>query len=199
MLQITNPLPLFNDLQGELLDAGYIYIGTANADPQVSPISVYWDTGLTQPATQPIRTRGGYPVNEGAPANFYTGATDYSIRVLDSNSNLVFYVPLAAAAAATNYQPLDSNLTAISGQANAPFGLSLLTAATAAAAKALLGLGTYLATAGGTMTGNITRSGAGPHIYHTDSSLTSGRFMWTAAGAADPTSADGDLWAEVAS
>lgn len=44
------------------------------------------------------------------------------------------------------------------------------------------------------MTGNLVRQGAGPHLYHTTASFTSGRVFVTAAGAADPTSQPGDIW-----
>jgi hypothetical protein len=47
---------------------------------------------------------------------------------------------LAAATAATTYQPLDSDLTAIAGLTTATFGRSLLTQADAAAARATLGV-----------------------------------------------------------
>lgn len=198
MLQIGNPFPQFFDLEGALLDAGYIYIGIANGDPEVSPLQCYWDTALSIPATQPLRTRGGFIVNNGVPSGVYIAASDYSVRVKDADSNLVYYVKAAQAAAGNSYQPLDSDLTSISTQANQPFGLSLLTAATAAAGRALLAIGSYLATAGGTMTGNIVRSGAGPHLYHTDSTFGSGRILVTVAGAADPCTTDGDVWAELA-
>jgi hypothetical protein len=44
---------------------------------------------------------------------------------------------------------------------------------------------------------NIVRSGAGPHLYHVNSSFSSGRVYVTAAGAADPTSVPGDVWIEL--
>ena len=44
-----------------------------------------------------------------------------------------------------------------------------------------------LATTGGTMTGNITRTGAGPHLYHASSSLTSGAVEIVPTGTARPT------------
>lgn len=197
-MKIGNPTELFFDLQGALLDNGYIYVGTASADPEVSPIQLYWDSGFTVPATQPLRTRGGTIVNNGAPARAFVNATDYSIRTRDANANLVDYIASASDSGGVAYQPLDGDLTAISAQANQPFGLSLLTAATAAAGRALLGIANWLSTTGGTVTGNIVRSGAGPHAYHNDSSLTSGRIMWTSAGAADPTTTDGDIWLELA-
>lgn len=60
--------------------------------------------------------------------------------------------------------------------------------ASARAAFAVLG------TAGGAMMGNITRSGAGPHLYHTTAGFGSGRVFYTAVGAPDPTSLAGDIW-----
>jgi hypothetical protein len=198
MQRIDYPLPLFLDLHGALLDAGYIYIGVANADPEVSPLACFWNSGLTTPAAQPFRTRGGYIVNSGLPSNVYTAATDYSIRIRDADGNLISYIPSAQAGAGAAYQPLDSDLTAIAAQGTQPFGRSLLNAASAMAARALLSLGNYLASSGGTVTGNIVRSGAGPHLYHATGAYTSGKLYTTNAGAADPTSADGEIWLELA-
>jgi hypothetical protein len=196
-MRVDNPYTIFLDLHGDLLDAGYIYVGVANADPEVSPRQVYWDPGFTQPAAQPLRTRGGVVVNNGAPSLFFVNASDYSLRIRDADSNLVSYTASAATSGAS-YQPLDSDLTAIAALSTQPFGRSLLTAASAAAARALLVIGSYLPLAGGTMTGNILRSGAGPHTYHSDGSFTSGKITATDAGAADPTVNNGDIWLELA-
>lgn len=49
-----------------------------------------------------------------------------------------------------------------------------------------------LPTAGGTMTGNITRSGKGIHPYFSASAMTGGRIFIQAAGT-DPTSLAGDI------
>lgn len=195
-MRVDNPFTLYLDLTGALLDAGNIYVGTANADPEVSPLQVYWNSSFSQPAAQPLRTRGGVVVNNGAPALMFVNATDFSLRVRDADGNQVSYVPSAAAAIAS-YQPLDSDLTAIAAVGTQAFGRSLLAAASAAAAKALLGLGTYLQLSGGTMTGNILRSGSGPHLYHGTSSYTSGKVYVTSAGAADPTTSVGDIWLEL--
>lgn len=64
-------------------------------------------------------------------------------------------------------------------------------AATLADARAALGA---FAAAGGTVSGNITRSSAGSHLYHTNAALASGRVFLTATGASDPTSLAGDIW-----
>jgi hypothetical protein len=195
MQRLTYPFPLFLDQRGALLDAGKIYIGAANADPELSPIQVYWDTALTIPATQPLRTRGGVIVNNGSPAVAYVAEDDYSMRVRDADNNLVAYAKTATdIASGPVYQPLDDDLTAIAELATTTFGRSLLTTADATALKTVLGVVPSLPLTGGTVSGNITRSGAGPHLYHNDTTLTSGRLFITAAGAADPTSAPGDLW-----
>lgn len=50
----------------------------------------------------------------------------------------------------------------------------------------------YLPLSGGTMTGNITRSGQGVHLYHKSSSHSSGGI--TVSAAAPSGGANGDLW-----
>ena len=86
---ITPPFPTFTDLDGQPLEAGYIWIGVENLPPQTNPQTAYWDEALTQPAAQPIRTSGGYPVNNGTPAALYAPGA-YSILVQDSRGTLVY-------------------------------------------------------------------------------------------------------------
>jgi len=88
-LSIQPPYPAFAGTDGQPLENGYIYVGTVNLNPQVNPITVYWDAALTIPAAQPIRTLNGYPVYQGTPSRFYAGS-DYSIQVLDSKGSLVY-------------------------------------------------------------------------------------------------------------
>lgn len=89
VLSVNPPYPIFSETDGQPLENGYIWIGTVNLDPQVNPISVYWDSAKTIPAAQPIRTLGGYPVYNGTPSRFYVGS-DYSIRVMDKDGSLVY-------------------------------------------------------------------------------------------------------------
>jgi hypothetical protein len=97
-LSIQPTYPIFTDIDGQPLEAGYVWIGQTNLDPQVNPINVYWDAALTIPAAQPIRTLGGYPSNSGTPARLYVNS-DYSIRVQNRNGSMVY----SAAAATERY------------------------------------------------------------------------------------------------
>lgn len=102
MLQIQSPFQQLFDKNGSPLDDGYIYIGTANANPETSPIAIYWDDAGTLPAAQPLRTLNGYIVRSGTPARVYTAADDFSMTVKDKQGRVVFSVLDATA---------DSNLT----------------------------------------------------------------------------------------
>ena len=84
--------PIFTDIDGQPLDNGYIWIGTANLNPITNPTNVYWDAALTQLATQPIRTLGGYPSRSGTPARLYTNG-NYSIQVQNRNGSVVYSAP----------------------------------------------------------------------------------------------------------
>jgi hypothetical protein len=93
-LSIQPTYPIFTDIDGQPLEAGYVWIGQANLDPQVNPINVYWDAALTISAPQPIRTLGGYPSRNGTPARLYVNS-DYSIRVMNKNGSVVYSAPSA--------------------------------------------------------------------------------------------------------
>jgi hypothetical protein len=89
-LAILNPFDFFVGLDGLPLNGGYIYVGTAGIDPEISPVQLYWDLAGTQPATQPLRTSRGYLVNGAAPARAVVNG-NYSLRVRDANGNQVYY------------------------------------------------------------------------------------------------------------
>jgi hypothetical protein len=93
-LSIQPTYPIFTDIDGQPLEAGYVWLGQANLDPQVNPINAYWDAALTIAAPQPIRTLGGYPSNSGTPARLYVNS-DYSIRVQNRNGSTVYSAPAA--------------------------------------------------------------------------------------------------------
>lgn len=86
---VKQPYTTFLDIDGDPLDGGYIYIGTAGLEPEANQIQVYFDSDLTIPATQPIRTNSGYTVNSGSPASIYCATNDYSISVRNKNNTIV--------------------------------------------------------------------------------------------------------------
>lgn len=88
-LSIQPTYPIFTDIDGQPLEDGYVWIGAANLAPIGNPITVYWDAALTIPAAQPIRTRGGYPMNSGTPARLFVGS-DYSIQVQNKNGSVIY-------------------------------------------------------------------------------------------------------------
>lgn len=91
-LSINPPYPVFPDIDGQPLEDGYIWIGTAGMNPISNPIVVYWDAALTIPAPQPIRTIGGFPARAGSPARLYAGS-DYSIQVQNKNGSVTYSAP----------------------------------------------------------------------------------------------------------
>lgn len=96
---------------------------------------------------------------------------------------------LQAATAATTYQPLDSDLTAIAGLSTTTFGRSLLTQADAAAARTTIGAGTGNGTVTG-VTGSapITSTGGAAPAIGISAATTSAAGSMSAA---DKTKLDG--------
>lgn len=195
-LRIGNPLPFFTDKRGLPMDGGKLYVGEVNDDPQISPVQVYLDEDCTVEAPQPLLIVGGFVTHDGNPAFFYVAEDAYSLRVRDRDLGEVYYFP-DAVVEETRWQPVSGILTAIAALMATPYGLGVLTQADAPAMRNYIGLVAALPLAGGTMTGNILREGAGAHLYHKDPTYTSGRVFVTANGAADPTSIIGDVWLEL--
>lgn len=92
-LSIQVPFPVFQDRDGQPLDNGYVWIGVANLNPQTNPIVAYFDSALTIPAAQPLRTINGYVSNAGTPAQIYVDAVNFSILVQDSKGSMVYNFP----------------------------------------------------------------------------------------------------------
>ena len=118
-LSISPPFPIFSDSDGTALENGYIFIGIANLGPIGNPINVYWDAALTIPAAQPIRTLGGYPINNGTPARLYV-SSQYSIQVQNRNGSVVYSAPVDTdfmSSANISYLPAGTGAVAITVQA----------------------------------------------------------------------------------
>ena len=112
LTQLAPPYPIFTDKNGDPLDAGYLYFGTANLNPETNPIQVYYDSALTQPAAQPIRTSNGYVMRNGSPALIYANS-QFSVTVRNKNNELVIYSPvglgIVPGTAATNTDQMTYN------------------------------------------------------------------------------------------
>lgn len=90
MLQVQSPFQQFFGLEGDPLDGGNIYIGTAGQNPETNPIAVFWDSAGTIPAEQPVKTSNGYVVRNGTPSRIYILAEDYSIVAKDKRGRIIF-------------------------------------------------------------------------------------------------------------
>lgn len=193
MQKLGNPVPFFIDTRGAPLDGGYVYVGVADADPEIDPIGVFWDKDLTIVAAQPLRTIGGLIVNGTTPADAFYAEDDFSMRVTDAGDVQVFY-SASVYASDSGFQPLDSDLTAIAALGTTSFGRNLLTLANQAALAAAVG---YTPFTGGTVTTNVVRSSAGTHLYWASPTLTSGRVYQITEGDADPSTLPGDWVVEL--
>jgi Pectate lyase superfamily protein len=94
--KIVDPYQFFTDRNGDALDGGYVYVGVAGQDPELSPQACFFDKALTIPATQPLRTIAGYIVNPGAgnsPSDIFIAGGPLSIRVRDKQLVQIFYKP----------------------------------------------------------------------------------------------------------
>lgn len=143
MTKLVNPVPLFLDGRGALLDAGYIYVGAVGTDPEVgaNQLALFWDKALTIPAAQPLRTLGGVIVNGMNIGQPYFAEIDFSTTIRDADGQLVGYFPTAFDLGGVAYQPLDADLTAIAALASTAYGRAFLTIANQAALQALVGIG----------------------------------------------------------
>ena len=86
---VSEPFPTFHDRDGQPLDAGYLYFGTAGLPALTNQIPVYVDALLTIPVAQPVRTLNGFPQYQGAACRLYVNANDFSVAVHQSDNTLV--------------------------------------------------------------------------------------------------------------
>lgn len=85
------PFEFIVGTDGKALDGGKIYIGQPGQDPRQYPATVYWDSAMTFPAAQPVRTQNGFIVNNNAPSSIYL-AGSYSLLVTDAFDVQQYYV-----------------------------------------------------------------------------------------------------------
>jgi hypothetical protein len=109
-LKIESPFSYFPDDDGQPLENGSIYVGVENQNPEVHPITVYFDEALTIPAAQPIKVEAGYAVRNGSPAVIYTAENDFSITIRDRHNRIV-----VTALSASSLADIESQLAATTG------------------------------------------------------------------------------------
>ena len=91
MTQKVEPLyRTFQDIDGQPLELGYIYVGTATLAAKTNQITIYSDPELTTALTQPVRTAGGYAMNAGSPTNIYTAVDNFSLDISNKNNTTVY-------------------------------------------------------------------------------------------------------------
>lgn len=101
----VQPHLYIGDVTGLPLDYGMVYFGEPNKDPEYYPINIYYDDGLTIPAMQPVRTKGGFLNAMGDMVEVFADERIYSVKVLDAYGRQVFYEP------AMSKLSTDNNLT----------------------------------------------------------------------------------------
>jgi hypothetical protein len=120
-LSIQVPYQIFAASDGTPLENGYVWIGTTNLDPRTNPVNVYFDAALTQVAPNPLRTVNGYVYNAGSPAQLYIDGVNFSIRVEDKKSVLVYSFPsgsgISPNASGVVYNPAGTGAVATTVQA----------------------------------------------------------------------------------
>lgn len=90
----VQPHLYIGDPSGRPLDNGSIYFGEPDKDPQEYPIDLFYDSGLTIAAAQPVKTKGGFMYANGNMIEVYAAEQSYSVKVLDVHGQLVFYKPV---------------------------------------------------------------------------------------------------------
>jgi len=118
---IQSPYSFFSDRDGSPLQSGYLYFGVAGLPAETNPTTVYFDDALTIPAPQPIRTRNGFPYNNGTPAIIWT-ASDVSLTVKNKKSATVF----TSLTNATTYSQIQAAEAAILADLAVPTGSDLV-------------------------------------------------------------------------
>ena len=87
--KVTTPYPLFSDIDGSPLNAGFLFLGESEKDAEQFPIVAYWDEAKTQIVSQPIATRNGFIVRDNLPAKIYIDEVSCSLTIKNQFNTVV--------------------------------------------------------------------------------------------------------------
>lgn len=87
--KVTTPYPLFSDIDGSPLNAGFLFLGVNGQDAEQNPINVYWNEEKTELAAQPLRTRNGLIVRDELPAKIFIEEVSCSVTIKNCNGTPV--------------------------------------------------------------------------------------------------------------
>ncbi|WP_457970647.1 hypothetical protein [Acinetobacter calcoaceticus] len=87
--KVTTPYPLFSDIDGSPLNAGFLFLGVNGQDAEQNPINVYWNEEKTELAAQPLRTRNGLIVRDDVPVKIFIEEESCSITIKNRSNTLI--------------------------------------------------------------------------------------------------------------
>lgn len=90
--KVTTPYPLFSDIDGSPLNAGFLFFGESEKDAEQFPITAYWDDAKTQIVEQPVPTRNGFIVRDNLPAKIFIEEESCSITIKNKSGTLIHKV-----------------------------------------------------------------------------------------------------------
>ncbi len=143
------------------------------------------DPALTVPNSNPVVSdaQGRFP-------QMWLGAGDYKYVLKDDGGTIKVTVDdYNVSAAPPSFDPALNDFLA----GAEPLPIASGGTGQTSAANALAALG-GLSTAGGTVTGNIVRSGKGVHLFWETAAMNNGNAFLTSSAASDPTTLPGQIW-----
>ena len=164
MLTTLSPYPLFFDKAGKPLDGGSLYFGQAGANPETTPVTMYWDRAGTQPAAQPIKTKAGYAVRNGTPAELFA-LDPFSLNVRNAAGQLLTYQPRGASAGSQWFNVTDFGAIGDGETDDSAAIQAAINAASPRGGVVYLPRGDYLISSGLTIDNSVASTGPLPDDY----------------------------------
>lgn len=189
---VSSPIPLFFETDGSPLNNGSIYIGQSNLNPETNPIAVFWDSALTQPAAQPIKTSNGFISRNGTVSRIYVDIASgaYSIIVKDRSGRLIY------SKLATDYVLSDVTVGPVSEQIALDAALAS-SSATSASSSATAAINAQISASGSASSAlsSATIAAAYANMEWANFSLSDGELIvgYTSGATSIPSLVDGEF------